>query len=185
MHPASSDCASPPVPTHLEVSWLTLWLLLLGTEDYASLEQLESGQAHRRPAEADMVDAAAQLAAVTADVEVDVGLGGGVVGLKCGARQAAAGPCDRDAFALWISCPAMQCAAITNSSVLCKHGILTCSVTSAPTPQELGGLTAEALATPGGEALVARCLQLHERLTALSQLKPPKGSSLAPLVRRS
>ncbi|KAI7844670.1 hypothetical protein COHA_001759 [Chlorella ohadii] len=45
----------------------------------------------------------------------------------------------------------------------------------------LGSLTAEALATPAGEALVARCLQLHDRLTALSQLKPPKDSPLVPL----
>ena len=68
-----------------------LWLLLLGTEDYASLQQLESGQAHRRPAEADMVGAAAQLAVITADVEVggagcaSAGLGQATVGAETSA----------------------------------------------------------------------------------------------------
>ena len=55
-----------------------------------------------------------------------------------------------------------------------------------PPSQALGGgLTAESLATPAGEALVARCLHLHERLASLSQLEPPQGSPLVPLVRRA
>ena len=66
-------------------------------------------------------------------------------------------------------------------------GLLTLPLLPCPSPfpQALdGGLTAASLATPEGEALVARCLLLHEQLTALSQLKPPKGSPLVPLVRR-
>ncbi|PRW59859.1 Phosphatidylinositol N-acetylglucosaminyltransferase subunit Q [Chlorella sorokiniana] len=106
----------PRIRRELPVSWLMLWLLLLGTEDYTSKAQLDSQQMHRRPAEADMVAAAAELAGVAADVE-----------------------------------------ALS------------------------GGLTAESLATPAGEALVARCLRLYERLTRLSQLEPPQGSPLVPL----
>lgn len=52
------------------MSWLTLWLLLLGTEDYTSPEQLRDQQAHRRPSEADLVEACARLAAVAAEAEV-------------------------------------------------------------------------------------------------------------------
>ena len=56
---------------------------------------------------------------------------------------------------------------------------------SCPTQALDGGLTAESLAKPAGEALVARCLRLYERLTSLSQLEPPQGSPLVPLVRRA
>ena len=62
-----------------------LWLLLLGTEDFASEEQLLNGHQHRRPAEADVVDGAAQLAAVAADVEVGGWRGTGLLG-KCVGR---------------------------------------------------------------------------------------------------
>ena len=160
----------------MQVSWLTLWLLLLGTEDYASLEQLESGRAHRRPAEVDMVGAAEQLAAVTADVEVG---GAGLWGFWFEV-WGQAGPCEWRCFCAVVSCP------LGGSHGDCADKApRTCNKSTVP-PQELGGsLTAEALATPEGEALVARCLQLHQRLTVLSQLKPPKDSSLAPLVRRS
>ena len=82
-HP-SPHPAPPFVPPLVQVSWLMLWLLLLGTEDFAAEEQLLNGHQHRRPAEADMVDAAAQLAAVAADVEVGGWQGGDVFGLCVG-----------------------------------------------------------------------------------------------------
>ena len=68
------------------MSWLQLWLLLLGTEDFACEEQLLSQHTHRRPAEADMVQASAELAGVAADVEV-----GWVAGQGWGARGGAGG----------------------------------------------------------------------------------------------
>ena len=66
----ANHCCAAPILALPQVSWLTLWLLLLGTEDHSCKQQLDNKQAHRRPAEADMVDSAAQLAAVSADVEV-------------------------------------------------------------------------------------------------------------------
>ncbi|PRW59599.1 serine threonine- kinase PEPKR2-like [Chlorella sorokiniana] len=94
-HASCPGAIVPRIRRELPVSWL------------------KRGRMHRRPAEADMVAAAVELAGVAADAEA---LG--------------------------------------------------------------GGLTAESLATPAGEALVARCLRLHERLTSLSQLEPPQGSPL-------
>ena len=149
-----------PHPSALlpQVSWLQLWLLLLGTEDFASEEQLLSQRTHRRPTEADMAQASAELAGVAADVEVSGDEG------SVGAAH-------------WCCCFGGWAVNIA----------VTPACYPALTPQALGGggLTAASLATPAGEALVARCQRLHERLTALSQLEPPEGSPLVPLVRRS
>ncbi len=67
----SHPLAVPCTPTNqLQLSWLHLWALLLGTSDFKSVEELSSGRRHRRPSAADMTDVAARLASISSKAEV-------------------------------------------------------------------------------------------------------------------
>ncbi|PRW60229.1 hypothetical protein C2E21_0906 [Chlorella sorokiniana] len=105
----SKSCGIVPrIRRELPLSWLMLWSILLGCDDFHSTGELKSGRRHRRPSVADMADVASQLAAVATQME------------------------------------ALE-----------------------------GGVSAAALDTPAGAALVEQCVQLYSRLAALTRLDDP------------
>ncbi|KAL4451720.1 hypothetical protein ABPG75_007382 [Micractinium tetrahymenae] len=57
------------------LSWIMLWILMLGSDDLATCQQLEAGKHCRRPSEANMTDLASRLARITAAAQA---LGGGL-----------------------------------------------------------------------------------------------------------
>ena len=62
------SCSMPPITPQL--SWLMLWAILLGCDDFHSKQELDSGRHHRRPSVAHMADVSARLAAVAEQMDV-------------------------------------------------------------------------------------------------------------------
>ncbi|KAI7837577.1 hypothetical protein COHA_008590 [Chlorella ohadii] len=108
-HALRSTCGfAPRICRELPLSWLMLWAILLGCDDFHSRKEMDSGRHHRRPSVADMADVAARLKAVAAQME------------------------------------ALQ-----------------------------GGIAEQTLEAPAGAALVQECVQLYNRLAALTRLDDP------------
>lgn len=73
LHLLSRTVCCPPsgLPCRkLQLSWLLLWSLLLGTDDLRSGQELASVMLCRRPSVADMAQVAARLSSIATAVEV-------------------------------------------------------------------------------------------------------------------
>ncbi len=151
----------------LQLSWLMLWAILLGCDDFQSKQAMDSGRRHRRPSVADMADVAGRLKAVAEHMEVRwLGRQGGVrLQTEFKAGMVASVP---------LTCSMQISPSCWTSAITALHSCP--STDSRPhLRQELeGGITEAALEAPAGAALVQECVQLYNRLAALTRLDDPK-----------
>ena len=161
---ARPPCSPSPCSAHPSIpqlSWLTLWAILLGCDDFHSKEELVSGQRHRRPGVADMADVGGRLASIAAQIEVRA---------ECATHPAAVA--QRWAAGGTACLPACLPSVHRCSTLPCLRPLPPAPPCTLLQALE-GGLTTATLETPAGTALVQDCVELHSRLAALSRLDDP------------